>query len=161
MHLWDYKSAGIQIWDFWMFKMSDIGNHSESYTISSSVDTVIPKPTKPCVTLKMPIYKLLVCERCVYFAEQSIWVCTCVAPGNIQTCFDKIFPSKFWNWLQINSIRIHNNGIFPVIEFQVEVSYKMYFSDLGINQDEGIWKVRWGKRLWLICLRWRADQANV
>ena len=26
-----------------------------------------------------------VCERCVYFAEQSIWVCRCVARGNIQT----------------------------------------------------------------------------
>ena len=30
MHLWDFKGAGIQIWDFWMLKMSDIGNHSES-----------------------------------------------------------------------------------------------------------------------------------
>ena len=75
--------------------------------------------------------------------------------------FDKIIPLRFWNWLQIDFIDLDNNGIFPVIEFQVEVSYKMYFLDLGINQDEGIWKVRWGKRLWLICLRWRADQANV
>ena len=33
MHLWDFKRAGIQIWDFWMLKMSDIGPHSESYTI--------------------------------------------------------------------------------------------------------------------------------
>ena len=40
MHLWDFKRAGIQIWDFWMFKMSDIGYHSESYTIPSSVETV-------------------------------------------------------------------------------------------------------------------------
>ena len=47
----------------------------------------------------------------------------------------------------IDSSDLDNNGIYPVIEFQVEVSYKMYFLDLGINQDEGIWKVRWGKRL--------------
>ena len=33
------------------FEMSDIGYHSESYTIPSSVETVIPKLTKPCVTL--------------------------------------------------------------------------------------------------------------
>ena len=40
MHLWDFKRAGIQIWDFWMFKMSDIGYHSESYTIPSTVETI-------------------------------------------------------------------------------------------------------------------------
>ena len=51
MHLWDFKRAGIQVWDFWMFKMSDIGYHSESCTIPSSVETVIPKPTKQYVTL--------------------------------------------------------------------------------------------------------------
>ena len=38
MHLWDLKRAGIHIWDFWMFTMSETGNHSESYS---------PKPTKP------------------------------------------------------------------------------------------------------------------
>ena len=26
MHLCDFKRAGIQIWDFWMLKMSDSGN---------------------------------------------------------------------------------------------------------------------------------------
>ena len=51
MHLWDFERAGIQIWDFWMLKMSDIGNHSESYTIPSSDEIFIPNPTKPCVTL--------------------------------------------------------------------------------------------------------------
>ena len=45
MHLWDFKRAGIQIWDFWMLKMSDIGNHSESYTIPSSDEIFIPNPT--------------------------------------------------------------------------------------------------------------------
>ena len=38
MHLWDFKRACIHIWEFWMFTMSDTGNHSESYS---------PKPTKP------------------------------------------------------------------------------------------------------------------
>ena len=42
MHLWDFQKAGIQIWDFWMPKMSDISNHSEYYTILSSDETVIP-----------------------------------------------------------------------------------------------------------------------
>ena len=40
MHLWDFKRAGIQKWDFRIFEMSDIGYHSESYTIPSSVETV-------------------------------------------------------------------------------------------------------------------------
>ena len=30
MHLWDFKRAGMQIWDLCMLKMSDTGNHSES-----------------------------------------------------------------------------------------------------------------------------------
>ena len=113
-----------------MLKMSDIGNHSESYTIPSSVETVIPEPTKPCVTLLIPIYKEFVKGVSIL---QIIWVCTCVATGNIQTYFDKIFPLRFWNWLKIDSIDLDNNGIFPVIGFQVEVSYNMYFLDLGIN----------------------------
>ena len=37
MDLWDFKGAGIQIWDFWMLKMSDTVNHSKSYPIPSSV----------------------------------------------------------------------------------------------------------------------------
>ena len=52
-----------------------------------------------------------VCERCVYFAEQSIWVCTCVAKGTFKHYFDKVFPLSFWNRLHIDSIDLHNNGI--------------------------------------------------
>ena len=37
MHLWDFKRAGIQIWDFWKPKMSDTGEHNESYLIPNSV----------------------------------------------------------------------------------------------------------------------------
>ena len=67
MHLWGFRRAGIQIWDFWMLKMSDTGNHNESSPIPNSVETVIPKPSKPCVTLQA------ICERCVYFAVQRIF----------------------------------------------------------------------------------------
>ena len=35
--------------------------------IPNSVKTVIPKPSKPCVTLQA------ICERCVYFAVQRIF----------------------------------------------------------------------------------------
>ena len=37
LHLWDFKRAGIQIWDFWKPKMSDTGEHNESYLIQNSV----------------------------------------------------------------------------------------------------------------------------
>ena len=67
MHLWGFRRAGIQIWDLWMLKMSDTGNHNESSPIPNSVETVIPKPSKPCVTLQD------ICERCVYFAVQRIF----------------------------------------------------------------------------------------
>ena len=67
MHLWGFRRAGIQIWDFWMLKMSDTGNHNETSPIPNSVETVIPKPCKPCVTLQA------ICERCVYFAVQRIF----------------------------------------------------------------------------------------
>ena len=50
-----------------MLKMSDTGNHNESSPIPNSVETVIPKPSKPCVTLQAN------CERCVYFAVQRIF----------------------------------------------------------------------------------------
>ena len=46
----------------------------ELYPIPSSVDTVIPKPTKPYVTLDIANLQAF-CERCVYFEMQSIWVC--------------------------------------------------------------------------------------
>ena len=65
MHSWGFRRAGIQIWDFWMLKMSDTGNHNESSPIPNSVETVIPKPSKP--TLQA------ICERCVYFAVQRIF----------------------------------------------------------------------------------------
>ena len=32
MHLWDFQRAGMQIWEFWMLKMSDSSNNSESYS---------------------------------------------------------------------------------------------------------------------------------
>ena len=67
MHLWGFRRAGIQIWDFWMLKMSDTGNHNESSPIPNSAETVIPKPSKPCVTYQV------ICERCVYFAVQRIF----------------------------------------------------------------------------------------
>ena len=67
MHLWGFRRAGIQIWDLWMLKMSDTGNHNESSPIPNSVETVIPKPSKPCVTYQV------ICERCVYFAVQRIF----------------------------------------------------------------------------------------
>ena len=47
MHLWDFKRAGMQIWDLCMLKMSDTGNHSESYPIPSSYETISLEPTKP------------------------------------------------------------------------------------------------------------------
>ena len=47
--------------------MSDTGNHNESSPIPNSVETVIPKRSKPCVTLQA------ICERCVYFAVQRIF----------------------------------------------------------------------------------------
>ena len=47
MHLWDFKRAGMQIWDLCMHKMSDTGNHSESYPIPSSYETISLEPTKP------------------------------------------------------------------------------------------------------------------
>ena len=53
MHLWGFRRAGIQIWDLWMLKMSDTGNHNESSPIPNSVETVIPKPSKPCVTYQV------------------------------------------------------------------------------------------------------------
>ena len=67
MHLWSFRRAGIQIWDFWMLKMSDTGNHNESSPIPNSAETVIPKPSKPCVTLQA------IFERCVYFAVHRIF----------------------------------------------------------------------------------------
>ena len=47
MHLWDFKRAGMQIWDLGMLKMSDTSNHSESYPIPSSYETISLEPTKP------------------------------------------------------------------------------------------------------------------
>ena len=37
----------MQIWDLCMLKMSDTGNHSESYPIPSSYETISLEPTKP------------------------------------------------------------------------------------------------------------------
>ena len=62
----------------------DVWHWGESYPIPSSVDTVIPKPTKPYVTLDIANLQAF-CERCVYFEMQSIWVCTYVATENNQT----------------------------------------------------------------------------
>ena len=63
MHLLGFRRAGIQIWDFWMLKVSDTGNHNESSPIPISAKTVIPKPSKLCVTLQAK------CERCVYLLQ--------------------------------------------------------------------------------------------
>ena len=61
--------------------------------------------------------------------KQSIWVCTCVATGNNQTnvlikyfCYDSKIDFSI-------GLAQSSNGIFPVIEFQVEVLHNMYFSD--------------------------------
>jgi hypothetical protein len=50
-----------------VFKYGISGNHNESSPIPNSVETVIPKRSKPCVTLQA------ICERCVYFAVQRIF----------------------------------------------------------------------------------------
>ena len=46
-----------------------------------------------------------------------------------QGTFKHILIKYFRQDSEIDSIDLHNNGIFPVIEFQVEVSHNMYFSD--------------------------------
>ena len=50
-----------------MLKMFDTGNYNESSPIPNSVETIIPKPSKPCLTLQA------ICDRCVYFAVQRIF----------------------------------------------------------------------------------------
>ena len=47
--------------DIWHWK------HNESSPIPNSAETVIPKPSKPCVTYQV------ICERCVYFAVHRIF----------------------------------------------------------------------------------------
>ena len=104
--------------------MSDTGNHNESSPIPNSVETVIPKPSKPCVTLQA------ICERCVYFAVQRIFPrrgsMTRSHPqpspfGSVhvlqQGTFKHILIKYFRQDSEIDSIDLHNNGIFPVIEF--------------------------------------------
>ena len=75
--------------------MSDTGNHNESSPIPNSVETVIPKPSKPCVTLQA------ICERCVYFAVQRIfprW-------GSITRSHPKPSPFGSVHVLQLGTIK--------------------------------------------------------
>ena len=76
----------------------------------------------------MPIYKLFV--EGVSILQRSPFESVRVLQQGI---FKHILMKYFRQDSEIVSIDLHNNGIFPVIEFQVEVSCKMYFSDLGIN----------------------------
>ena len=70
-----------------MLKVSDTGNHNESSPIPDSAETVIPKPSKPCVTLQAK------CERCVYLLQilkvvikSYIWKMTKQCGGYMYTC---------------------------------------------------------------------------
>ena len=49
-----FKRAGIHIWDFWMFTMSDTGNHSESYSSKPSK----PRNIEPHNNVIFPVIKL-------------------------------------------------------------------------------------------------------
>ena len=136
MHLWDFKRAGIQIWDFWMPKMSDTGKHNESYLIPNSVESVIAKPTEPGVILQIANLQA-VCERCVYFAVQRIFprrVCTCVATGNwklyvhLYSVYYTKNPNMSENWLvcryrilsmQILNFRYANMDFFKTPHIQI------------------------------------------
>ena len=107
------------------------------------VTTVNPIPFQVQMRYLFPI-QLNQVSPCKYQYTRSLWkvclFCRTVHLGQYMYCnrehskyFDKIIPLRFWNWLQIDFIDLDNNGIFPLIKFKVEVSYNMFFSELGIN----------------------------